>query len=129
MLCSTLLQCYTKNLINLSAADPAIVPDVSDNPKVPSLVRLQAAAGLPITSRYHVTLPVDIFTRQLIVLLDGQSDLKTIRNRLIEGATSGPIEVKRDGARITDKAALDEIVRARMEGGLRQLARRGFLVG
>ena len=124
----TLIQCYTKNLVEFNLYEPLIVREPSPCPRVTPVARFQAAAGLWVTNQRHASLNLDIFSRRLLTLLDGANDRSALYEKLQSFVDRGALTVKREEQTVTDPTEVDEILRGNTDHVLDQLARNAFLV-
>lgn len=128
LLAAELLQCYALGVLELRQRTPRCLSTVGERPKVSELARYQASRGLKFVNQRHETILFDEFSRQLIRMLDGKSDRKALRGKLLELCESGALVAQQDGAPIKDreklKAALDQM----LAQALPNLARQAMLV-
>jgi methyltransferase-like protein/cyclopropane fatty-acyl-phospholipid synthase-like methyltransferase len=127
-LADTLLRCYGSSHIDLHSSRPAFVTTVSERPAASPLARIQAGHGGNVTDRKHGNLNLDDFHRQLLTLLDGQRDRAQLLDALLDRVQTGGLMVHRDGVRLTEAAALREVVGGWLDPGLANFARLALLV-
>jgi hypothetical protein len=69
----------------------------------------------------------DPLSRRLVQLLDGSRDREMVRRDLLEFVRAGHGEVLENGVPVTTLAEVDDILRRRVDEGLKSLAREGML--
>ncbi|MEA3164834.1 MAG: hypothetical protein QOE88_2652, partial [Verrucomicrobiota bacterium] len=92
------------------------------------LARFQLERGLSPTNQLHVTIKFpDPLSRRLVQLLDGSRDQEMLRHDLLEFVRAGHGEVLENGVLVTNLAEVDDILRRRVDEGLKSLAREAML--
>lgn len=82
ILAAQILEGYRTNFVVLRTREPPFVTRISDRPTVSPLARYQAMTGEPVTNQIHESGNVDILVRQILQLLDGRNDRKSIVDHL-----------------------------------------------
>ncbi len=101
---------------------------VSERPAISRLARFQLERGQSATNQLHVIMKFpDPLSRRLVQLLDGTRDREMVRRDLLEyrpGGTRRSAGERRPGHNL---AEVDDILRRRVDEGLKSLAREGML--
>lgn len=91
-LAATILDCYAKSFVVLRTRKPDFVTTISDRPMASALVRFQAGGGTQVTSQLHEVAFMDVMTRHILQLLDGNHDRTAIVERLAVLVANGALD-------------------------------------
>ena len=127
-LCTYLMRCYGKGLMELAAHAPRLVREPGHCPRVGKLARLQAQIGLDVVSQRHATGQFDAVFRKLIALCDGEHGRDDLLEGLVQAVTRREIALYIDQEPITDEQRIREILGQRLETMLGRLAGSGYLL-
>ena len=98
---------YAKNIIDLSLYPPTVTKTISKNPVIGPIACLQAQTQDWTTNQLHQVVDVDVISKHLLPLLDGQHDDKKIRKHLLKLIQNGTLQLQLDGVLLEDN---DEIM-------------------
>jgi methyltransferase-like protein len=96
-LANAMLKLSANKLADLRTYDPPMAGRINEKPKATSLARFQAAEGAPIATLLHreIEMP-DAETRQLIQLLDGTRNLRTLASCMaVERGSTRMLEIEK----------------------------------
>jgi methyltransferase-like protein/SAM-dependent methyltransferase len=125
-----LLTCYLTgpdDLVYLSTYAPRFAADVGDRPLASSLARLQAATSNRATNLRHQTAPLDDFSREVLLRLDGRHD----RTALVRGLEEVQQQGRLNGTGQNDPQAITgppEVLNNTLDQALQRLVSGVFLV-
>ena len=93
-------------------------------PQAYALARYQAqqADTKRVTSLFKQSINIDVFTRKLLVLLDGRNDMGAIVKKLKDAVKAGELNVNRDGKPLTDDKDIEKILEQHTQATLGRLA-------
>lgn len=97
---SNLSQCCTGAVLDLHAARPEYLPQVSDKPAASPLVRWQARRSEVVTNRRHEPVRLQSFERSLVDLLDGTRTQAELIDVLATAAGQGRLTVTQNQQRV-----------------------------
>lgn len=123
MLGADMLQCFAAGMVHVRAVPFRFVVEPGVKPKVGKLARLQAQAGHQVTNRRHEPLMLDEFNRQLVQRLDGERDRPQLVDALVGLVDTGVLGIQKEGKRITDPAAVRQVIAEAVDQNLVQLGR------
>jgi methyltransferase-like protein/SAM-dependent methyltransferase len=127
-LAETLARAYQAGFLDLQIFPNAVTNMVSERPAISRLARFQLERGQSPTNQLHVTMRFpDPLSRRMVQLLDGSRDQEMVRRDLLEFVRAGHGELLENGVPVTDLAEVEEILRRRVDEGLRSLAREAML--
>ncbi len=124
-----LLNCYANGIIKLNSSTTKVVNKVSEFPMTSELARYQARASLKITNQNHTSLSIDLLLQQMIQLLDGENNLKTIKDKLLILADSGELIFNKDNEIVSDRVMIEKIIDEKLETNLNLLLKLSYLIG
>ena len=119
---------YTARLFELSVLPARFVTTVSEKPVASALARLQAASGLVVTTRRHLTLQLDELSRQLLLLLDGSRDRATLAADWLAAALQLGLSIEQGGKQVTEPTQIQNIMQDNQERILLYMAKSALLV-
>jgi methyltransferase-like protein/SAM-dependent methyltransferase len=127
-LAEALARAYRAGFLHLQIFPNAVTNIVSERPAISRLARFQLERSQSATNQLHVTMKFpDPLSRRLVQLLDGSRDREMVRRDLLEFVRAGHGEVLENGVPVTTPAEVDDILRRRVDEGLKSLAREGML--
>ena len=126
-LAEALARAYRAGFLHLQIFPNAVTNVVSERPATSRLARFQLEHSQSATNQLHVTMKFpDPLSRRLAQLLDGSRTREMVRHDLLEFVRAGHGEVLEDGVPVTNLAEVDDILRRRVDEGLKSLAREGM---
>jgi methyltransferase-like protein/cyclopropane fatty-acyl-phospholipid synthase-like methyltransferase len=125
-----LLQGYGVGAIELRTWQPPLALAPSARPVASPLARLQAERAEIVTNLRNDQVVLSELLRRILPRLDGTRDVDALVAEMVKLAIDGNMEVREreGGPRITEKSALERIMRDAIERELSALARAGLLV-
>jgi len=121
---------HTSGVITLHALPPNCTRDVSEYPRVSTLARQQASAGLLVTNQHRRVIKLDDpFVRFLVQHLDGKRNHGDLVRLLDAEVTAGRLDVRTDGKQIREPHRIPAVLQALVEHHLRQMSEYALLVG
>ena len=123
-----LLTSYTTNVVTLRTQKAPFITEISDRPKASSLARYQARAGSRVTNQLHESLPVEVFVRYLLELLDGRHDRSAILDQLVKLVAAGTLVVHKDGQQLREGETLQNVLAQTVDEKLASLAKDALLI-
>lgn len=125
---NTLLECFSRGLVELSACPSACVSRPGPRPTASPLARIQAERSLLITTLRHAVVQLEPAQAYLLRLLDGTLDRQQLLERLIQAATTGALTIREGQTPIQDRERLTPVLDRVLESGLNSLARSALLL-
>jgi methyltransferase-like protein/SAM-dependent methyltransferase len=125
-----LLTCYLTgpdDLVYLGTHAPRFAADLGDQPLASPLARLQAAASDRATNLRHQTMPLDEFSREVLLRLDGRHDRAALLRGLEEARQGGLDGNGQNGPQATNGPP--EVLNHALDLALGRLASSAFLAG
>jgi methyltransferase-like protein/SAM-dependent methyltransferase len=114
LLGADLLTAYASNGVVFRTEKADFITYVSEMPRASDLARYQATTKEHVTNQLHETIPADVFTRNLIAILDGTLNKAEILEEMHTLVKNGTLFVHKDGKQLTEgeplKLALKEVV-------------------
>ncbi|HVO90214.1 MAG TPA: methyltransferase regulatory domain-containing protein [Casimicrobiaceae bacterium] len=123
-----LLTCYTAGIIELRAKAPRMTTTPSHRPRASPYARLRAGQPGNLVNLRHEPVNPDVFTRHLLMLLDGTRDRDAIVAGLADVVVRGELEVRDKGEIVTRGARLNSILREAVDENLPKLAKASLLL-
>jgi methyltransferase-like protein len=127
-----LLQAYAYNdeLIELHIHQPLLAVESGEYPTASPVARWQTQFGQRVTNLRHEQINLDNTSHQLLPYLDGSHDRPALLAILEEWVAEDRLEIeKKDGQRVTDAAALRQILTGLLDIKLRELGRAALMIG
>ena len=126
----TLFRMVLAGMVTPVAAPSTPVLTVGERPVASPVARADARAGTGSTANArHERVLLDAAANVVLPLLDGEHDAAALDAALVEAAVADRIQIARDGAPVTDRAALAEIADTMVPRVLEGIRRAGLLVG
>ena len=125
---NTLLECFSRGLVELSTCPNACVSQPGPRPTASPLARIQAERSLLITTLRHAVVQLEPAQAYLLRLLDGTLDRQQLLERLIQAAMTGALTIREGQTPIQDRERLTPLLDRVLENGLSSLARSGLLL-
>jgi SAM-dependent methyltransferase/methyltransferase-like protein len=127
-LAEALARAYRAGFLHLQIFPNAVANVVTERPAISRLARLQLEHSHSATNQLHVTMKFpDPLSRRLVQLLDGSRDREMLRHDLLEFVRAGHGQVLENGVPVTKFAEVDDLLRRRVDEGLKSLLREGML--
>jgi len=114
--------------VTLRTQKAPFITEISDRPKASSLARYQARAGSRVTNQLHESLPVEVFVRYLLELLDGRHDRSAILDQLVKLVVAGTLVVHKDGQQLREGETLQNVLAQTVDEKLANLAKDALLI-
>ena len=129
-LAEALLSAYGGGLLELHVAPRLVVNKVSEYPISSALARFQVKRSEYATSQIHKIFRIDDpLSRRLVELLDGNRNEVAVTQSLLEFVSTGQVELRENGALLTQPDQIEAAVKQRVPEVLKEFAREGLLVG
>ncbi|MEO1526776.1 MAG: hypothetical protein AAFX06_15175 [Planctomycetota bacterium] len=104
----------------------------SDRDRFSVFFRVDRAGSLQlgdsITTRCHNPTTLDGLTQQLVLLLDGEHTRESLVHSLVRYVEDSDMELQSGGRRLTEPAAIRQLISHNLDANLAVLARKGVLV-
>lgn len=127
-LANDILLAFGANLTELRTKEDSFVTGVSDRPRASDLSRRESLETNIVTNQLHETLNLDVFSVNLIRLLDGTRTRSDLLAELTKLVTDGILAVHRDGQQITEGSILTEALTESLDECLEKLMLSAVLV-
>jgi len=124
----TLLAGYAKGWCELYVHPPKFVLSPGERPHACPLAILQSARSDAVTNRRHERVILDNFARQLLPLLDGKHERRSLAEALTSLVIEGSLVVEVDSQQIHEPTQVQPIMERQLEGKLGELGRRALLL-
>ena len=128
-----IVQCYIKKAIDFNTVEIKLVNKISQYPVTSPLARFQAQSGLSVTNEHHASKKLDYVIQRIILLLDGNNDLKAIGDKLLQMTETGELVFKKDNEEIRDRDRdrdrIQYIIDDKLEPNIKNLAKTAYLIG
>jgi methyltransferase-like protein len=125
-----LLNSYlTSDLIDLHGIPVPQSPPASERPLAQHWARITVAETGNYTNRRHELMRLNPLDKQIVPLLDGTRDHAAIVDALVKDAQADILKVQRDGAYLTDPAAIRAALADSLPHALANLGRLGVMIG
>lgn len=111
--------------------DEPVVNGRADSPKpiASQFARNRAKKNLrEVSNIWHQTITLNDLQLALVQLLDGENDLKTITQKIIDRCVSGELKLANNNIPVTDKPTIEHLVAQLMPAAINDLRRLGLLV-
>jgi hypothetical protein len=128
---SALLLFYTglpMGAIELSLRPLPAARQASDKPKVPALVRMQAASDGILTNLRHQTIRIGDFEKFVVPMLDGTKTKKEIVTALQDLAQKQQLQIRENNILVVDPEKVKTILEKQLEQALFILAMNSLLI-
>lgn len=123
-----LFELYIKDVLSMTRHPPPARRGISEKPTASMVTRLQASQQSWTTNLLHEPIAVDIVTRHLLPMLDGEHDRKMIRDRMLDLIKNKTLVMQEDGVPLEDNQAISEKLDAQLDAYIENAAQRGFLM-
>jgi methyltransferase-like protein len=127
-LLTDLLRCYSRDIVELHAHNTPVCTAVSERPLASPLARCQAEIQPYVTNQRHEPIKLDMFSRHVIRLLDGDNDRDAIVEKMEQRVRDGELTVRHGGKNIDDTETACSYIGQFVDKTLRALAREALLV-
>ena len=124
-----IVQCYIKKAIDFNTVEIKLVNKISQYPVTSPLARFQAQSGLSVTNEHHASKKLDYVIQRIILLLDGNNDVKAIGDKLLQMTETGELVFKKDNEAIIDREMIKNIIDDKLEPNIENLAKTAYLIG
>jgi methyltransferase-like protein/predicted O-methyltransferase YrrM len=128
LLGADLLTAYATNIVQFRTQELPFVTKAGDKPKVSDLARHQARTRDSVTNQLHERIAIDVFSRHLIELLDGNRDKDAILDELTKLVKANTLVVQKDGKDLKDGSGLRDALRDAMNESLSKMEKAAVLV-
>ncbi|QSA98193.1 methyltransferase regulatory domain-containing protein [Methylococcus sp. EFPC2] len=128
LLLGDLLQCYVSNALELHTWQADFTTRVGERPRISRIAAYQATRGSSIINQRHEAGELDVFARELGILLDGSRDRSQLLTALRCRVEAGELAFRQQGNPVKETAALDRILETALDETLRRFARSALLV-
>ncbi len=126
--CGFLMKCYVNNIVEFSSIIPRLVNKISEYPRASALARHQAQLGINVTSQRHISGKLNLLGRKLISLLNGDNDLKTIKEKLLKMVETNEFEFQIDDKPVRDMKRVKMFLDKKLKVCLQQMAENALLI-
>ena len=123
-----LLQSYTVNAVAFHTWQADFTLSIADKPQCSALARHLMKRELPVVNQRHEGVRLDFFTRQVGLLADGGRNQSQLLDALVAQAEQGDLEVRCEGARLTEAGRIRPCMQDMLEKALGALARLALLL-
>jgi methyltransferase-like protein/SAM-dependent methyltransferase len=127
-LAADLLTACAAGIVELHMYEPTFTKVVSEQPMVVEFARRQAQTGSRITNQVHESIDADSFVRQIITLLDGTRNLKSLVSELERLVESGVLKVQQENVDVPRGQQLEQTLSAITEESLKGIAQVALLI-
>ena len=117
-----LLQCYTRNLVELAVTPRPVAREPGDHPLTTSLARRQAERGRIVCTLRHQNVALDEISRIVLSRLDGSRDRAALVEILASLAADGKLQVAVDGRKVEDAEQQQRVLQDALPHVLTRLA-------
>ncbi len=101
---------------------------ITSFPKASLLARHQAQLGIYVTDQRHKPRKLNLFFQQIISLLNGENDLKTIKEKLLKMVESNEFSVQIEGKPEKDMKRVETFFDEQIKICLKQMAENALLI-
>jgi len=116
--------------VQLHVGSRLVANKVREHPISSALARFQVKRSEYVTSQIHKLIKIDDpLSRRLVELLDGNHNEMAITHSLLEFVSTGQVELRENGALLTQPDQIEAAVKQRVPEVLKEFAREGLLVG
>lgn len=124
----TLLDCYSIGVLKVFAHSIDVIREIHNKPKISELARYEAAHGLIITNQLHDAVRIDMFTHHVLPHLNGNNDVDSLVEILMEMVTSGKISFRKGDVSISDVDEIRDILKKRLINLISDFAKLGIFI-
>jgi len=124
-----LFQLFVSNVIEVHSWQSTCVLVVSERPKVHPLAAYQAEVSDWVVNMRHEHIPLDVFTKALIPLLDGSLDHGQLLDSMVQKAQGSVIQITINDEPVFEESRLREVISELIVKSLGKFAKAGLLVG
>lgn len=128
-LASDLLLAYGINLLQFRFACDTFTARISERPKASATARYQSMKNVArLTNQLHELSDSDVFSRNVITLLDGSLERDGLLQELAKRVANGALVVYKEGTAITEGDEVIEILNHHLSQALPRIANASLLV-
>jgi methyltransferase-like protein/SAM-dependent methyltransferase len=129
IVCGFLMKCYINNVVEFSSITPHVVNNISEFPIASTLARHQAQLGIHVTDQRHKPSKLNLFFQQFIILLNGENDLKMIKEKLLKMVEFNEFTIQIKGEQVNDMKRVETFFDENLENCLKDMAKNALLIG
>jgi|AGTN01.1.fsa_nt_gi Predicted regulatory domain of a methyltransferase len=130
LLCSDLLLAYGINLLQFRFAGDTFTAKVSDRPKASATARYQSKKNVArLTNQLHELSDSDVFSRNVMTLLDGTLDREGLLQELAKLVANGTLVLHKEGRQVGEGDEMMQILDRYLSDALPRIAHASLLVG
>ncbi len=123
-----LLECFTRNMVELTLYPPPFTKKVSLYPCTTPLIRKQAEKGI-VTNLQHKTTNLDTIARLVVQHLDGKHDHDSLLNILVNSVNSGNLVIRdKEGKPVQDNEKIYSTMKEQLNVSLSSCAQGALLL-
>ena len=127
--CMFLMKCYINSVVEFSSYNPHVVNNISEFPVASTLARQQAQLGIHVTNQRHKPSKLNLFFQQVISLLNGENDMKMIKEKLMKMVESNEFAIQVKGEPVKDMKQVEKFFDNNLENCLKYMAKNALLIG
>jgi methyltransferase-like protein/cyclopropane fatty-acyl-phospholipid synthase-like methyltransferase len=129
MIAVGILNCYmSSDLVELHGMPITYCRKPGDMPTALPWARMQATKQTVVTNRRHEVIRTNDLDKQLLPLLDGKHSREQIIEKLTEAASTGLINVQKDGLSLQDPKDIKAAIGSILEQALNNVGGQGLLI-
>jgi methyltransferase-like protein/SAM-dependent methyltransferase len=118
---------YARGVIEMTGFPFPAIGSPGEKPVATALARYQALNCRAIANLRHISLPIDLFARHLLSLLDGTKTRAELVAAMIDKVQKNVLNVQQNGGTIKDPELLQKLLEPRLTAVLDDMGRLGLL--